>query len=259
MSSEVKVIDRGLQRLLNRLGKKFEVTIGIHESQGAVVHKQQDRSFAAIDKSGKALQKYEGMAERGGESRAARFAKRLAKFDARPMPKSPKARSMRAVKRSLLVQASQEMTAREIRGHIGATNAAFDLERHRAHRARMVAKYGDKKRAAPALIDLASWHEFGIGVPRRSFIGDWFDLNEQAAHKTLRKICGAHVMGKEDLSTSLRRFAAWGVGEVQQRIADRIAPPLAPSTIRQKKGKDVPLINTGQLRSSIRGRVRVEK
>lgn len=260
MTSEVKVIDHGLQRLLDRLGKKFMVTVGVHEAQGAVPHKERERSFNAIDKAGKALQKFEGMADRGKTSREARFMKRLAKFDARPQPKSERARARRAVRRALIVAASQDMTRTEMRGHIGAAGAEMALNRYRAQRARNIERFGDKKRAIPTLIEVAGFHEFGFGVPRRSFIADWFDQNEQTAHKTLRKICGNHIQGKEDLKTSLTKFSAWAVGDIQQRIEAGIPPlPLAPSTIRQKKGKAVPLINTGQLRSSIRGRVRVEK
>lgn len=259
MTSEIKDIDHGLQRLLDRLGKKFMVTVGVHEAEGVVPHKQQERSFNAIDKAGKLLQRHEGSAEKGKVSREARLAKQLAKFDARPQPKTAAARSRRAVRRALIVSKGQEMTAREIRGHIGATNAEADLNRYRAQRARNIARFGDKKRAAPALIDVAGFHEFGLGVPRRSFIADWFDANEQTAHKTLRKLCGNHVQGKEDLKTSLTKFSVWAVGQIQDRIAAGIQPPLAPSTRRQKKGKAVPLINTGQLRSSIRGRVRIEK
>lgn len=260
MTSSVKVVDKGLQRLLDRLGKKFMVTIGVHEAEGQVPHKQQERSFASIDKHGKELQKQEGRADKGATSRQARFAKRLAKFDARPLPKSAAARSRRAVKRALLVLKSQEMTAAEMRAHAGAAVAEHALGIARAHRARLIAKYGDKKRAAPSLIEIAGYHEFGFGVPRRSFIADWYDQNEQQAHKMLRRIAGVHVQGKETLDRSLKRFAAWGVGEIQARIAAGIAPPLAPSTLRQKgANKTTPLINTGQLRSSIRGRVRIEK
>ena len=40
------------------------------------------------------------------------------------------------------------------------------------------------------------------------------------------------------------------VGDVQQRIRNRIPPPNAPYTIA-RKGSDVPLIDTGRLRQSI--------
>lgn len=259
MTSIVKQKDRGMQRLLDRLGKNFQVSIGLHEAEGALPHKQHERTFNAIDKAGKALQKFEGMAEGGKASREARLQKALAKFDARPMPKTAKARSRRAVRRALMVSKGAEMTTREMRGHFGAAGAERDLHRWRAQRARNIERFGDKKRAVPSLIEIATFHEFGFGVPRRSFIADWFDQNEMQAGKVLRKLAGNHVAGKEDLKTSLTKFSTWAVGQVQARIAAGIAPPLAPSTIRQKQGKTVPLINTGQLRSSIRGRVKIQK
>jgi len=107
--------------------------------------------------------------------------------------------------------------------------------------------------------EIGGFHEFGFGVPRRSFIADWFDQSLEQNRKTLFKICQPAVRNPEYLDTALTRFAAWAVGQVQARIAAGIEPPLAPSTLRQKArhghAKETPLIDTGQLRSSIRGKV----
>jgi hypothetical protein len=240
--------------------QKFMVTVGVHEAEGSVQHKQpggQERSTTAIDKSAKHLGRYETMASKGATARAARFEKRLAKFDARPSPRTAAAQAKRAVKRALIVAASQDMSGREIKGHFGAMTAERDLQRWKAQRERNIAQFGEKSRAAPSLLEIAGYHEFGFGVPRRSFIADWYDQNEVDARHQLHQLASEAIQGHEPLKTSLTKFGAWAVGSIQARIATHIQPELAASTIRQKHGKAVPLINTGQLRSSIRARVKV--
>lgn len=107
--------------------------------------------------------------------------------------------------------------------------------------------------------EVGAFHEFGLGVPRRSFIADWFDQNLDQNKATLFQILQPCIQKPTYLDTALQRFAAWAVGQVQLRIASGIEPELAESTKRQKRkhghAKDVPLIDTGQLRSSIRGKV----
>ena len=107
--------------------------------------------------------------------------------------------------------------------------------------------------------EIGGYHEFGFGVPRRSFIADWFDQNYQENHDALFKVVKPAFTKPEYLDTALTRFAAWAVGQVQARRAAGIMPELAPSTLKQKArhghAKEVPLINTGQMRASIRGRI----
>ncbi len=97
--------------------------------------------------------------------------------------------------------------------------------------------------------DIATKHELGIGVPERSFIRDWADESERDNRKLLRRIPRAITRG-----TSVRQAAEQVghamVGSIQQRISAGIDPPLAKKTI-ERKGSSTPLINTGQLRSSI--------
>jgi hypothetical protein len=110
------------------------------------------------------------------------------------------------------------------------------------------------------LITVAAAHEFGIGTVRRSFIADWFDGNEPEIRVALQKIATAGVKRGMPLDQAMKRFGAWCVGQIQQRIADGIAPELSERRKAEKaelsgKAKDTPLILTGQLRSSIRSNV----
>ena len=107
--------------------------------------------------------------------------------------------------------------------------------------------------------DVAAFHEFGLGVPRRSFIGDWSDENEEANRKVLRQT--AEAVAKGSVATAeqgLDRAGLHFVGEIQRRIRDGIAPELEDATIAQK-GSATPLIDTGQLWQSIRHRVKPAK
>lgn len=101
-----------------------------------------------------------------------------------------------------------------------------------------------------SVVALASIHEFGIGVPERSFIRAWFDENDVRAKEALRLLLVSVVEGKRQPAQALELFALWAVGEIQARMARGIPPALAARTIADK-GSSVPLIDTGQLRSSI--------
>jgi hypothetical protein len=93
-----------------------------------------------------------------------------------------------------------------------------------------------------------------LGVPERSFIRAWADENEQRNKANLRKIAEEVFDGKYDIRTGLDRLGLLFVGKIQARIKGHIAPPNAPSTIAKKKSS-TPLINLGQLWSSILSKV----
>lgn len=103
------------------------------------------------------------------------------------------------------------------------------------------------------VLQVAAFQEFGTSrAPRRSFIADWSDENEEAHKAQLRSMAKAVIAGSvKSVDQGLQRLGNLYVGEVQRRIAQGIEPPLAESTIK-RKGSSKPLIDTGQLRSSIR-------
>lgn len=103
-----------------------------------------------------------------------------------------------------------------------------------------------------ALIDIAVWNEFGTDtIPARSFIRAWFDENIEVCRENLVKLVqGALIRGETDMTTALERFGLWMQGQIQVRIARGIPPENAPATVA-KKGSSKPLIDTGQLRSSV--------
>jgi hypothetical protein len=110
--------------------------------------------------------------------------------------------------------------------------------------------------AGMTVVALAAIHEFGLGnVPERSFIRAWFDENEDRAKEALRRLLVSVVEGKRQPQQALSLFAQWALGEMQKRMAAGIPPALQPETIRKKtragKTGETPLIDTGQLRSSL--------
>lgn len=108
---------------------------------------------------------------------------------------------------------------------------------------------------ALSVAEIATIHEFGTGkIPQRSFIRAWADESKASNAQTLKAVAEGIVQGKFTLAQGLDRMGLRFVGEIQARIAKGIPPELAPETIA-RKGSSKPLINTGQLRSSIRHKV----
>jgi hypothetical protein len=104
--------------------------------------------------------------------------------------------------------------------------------------------------------DIGTFHEFGTQtVPQRSFVRGWFDERQDFIATTLRTQLQQVVAGKRPLDQALERVALAFEGDVKRRITQNIPPPLKPATIA-RKGSSVALIDTGQLRNSLRGRVK---
>lgn len=98
---------------------------------------------------------------------------------------------------------------------------------------------------------IASVHEFGsVTVPRRSFIGAWFDENVAEITAFERKAAGLLLHGKITEEQYANLVGSKCVGGIQKRIASNIGPPLKAETVRRKKST-VSLIDTGVMRSSV--------
>lgn len=101
------------------------------------------------------------------------------------------------------------------------------------------------------IAEVASFHELGLGVPRRSFLTDYVDENEKALREKMTLIGKAVIEGKiESTAQGLDRFGLLQKGEVQRRIRDGIEPELDDATI-ERKGSSTPLIDGGALWGSI--------
>jgi len=113
------------------------------------------------------------------------------------------------------------------------------------------------------LAGLAAVHEFGSpaqGIPERSFLRSTVDAGALDYSGELVDALSRGLDGKGDLRAAAAKLGARMAGDVQQRIADRIAPDLKPATVAAKvAGRDVPLVDTGRLRQAIDSEVRFEK
>lgn len=104
------------------------------------------------------------------------------------------------------------------------------------------------------VLEIATMHEYGLGVPMRSMIAAWFDANEAKNEEVLRKLGAMVVKGKLTPEQGLEQAGLLMVADVQARITGGIEPPNAPATIA-KKGSSTPLVDTGQMKSAIRHKV----
>lgn len=111
------------------------------------------------------------------------------------------------------------------------------------------------------IVEIGAAHELGAGVPERSFLRSTIDANRAKYQKHMgegfrRELL--EVARTSSLATEGRALKRLGVmvqGDIQKRIAQGIAPPLHPLTIK-RKGSSKPLIDTGQLRASIASETR---
>ena len=101
--------------------------------------------------------------------------------------------------------------------------------------------------------EIGTIHEFGLGVPERSFLRSWADENA-GENQALIKVVGEKVVKGLDIQTGLDQLGLKFVAGIQGKISQGVPPPNAPSTVA-KKGSSTPLIDTGVLRSSIRHKV----
>lgn len=107
----------------------------------------------------------------------------------------------------------------------------------------------------PTVADVAGWQEIGTAtIPPRPFIGGWFDAFKEENRKFAKELALKRMEGKLTYERSLQLMGIRAKAGIQKFISDGINPPNAPSTIARKKSSK-PLIDTGQLRSSIDFRI----
>lgn len=104
-----------------------------------------------------------------------------------------------------------------------------------------------------SIVDIAEANEFGLGVPARPFVSGWAD-NYPDPVGEMRDEAAAALKAGVSPTKRLDALAQVWAGDMQAEISAGIDPENAESTI-ERKGSSTPLIDTGILRSSIRGKV----
>lgn len=102
--------------------------------------------------------------------------------------------------------------------------------------------------------EYATFNEFGMGVPERSFLRSTVDEDREEIARRLETAITDQLDGRRTVGQALERLGLWTVGRVKKKIRDLRDPPNAPRTIALK-GSDNPLIDTGRMRNSIAHRV----
>lgn len=104
--------------------------------------------------------------------------------------------------------------------------------------------------------EIAAIHEYGLGVPERSFVRDFVDGNRSKLHRMMRATALEVARGRSQ-EEAMARFGLAVAGMIKKRMIAGINPPLKESTKERKQqitggnAKDTPLILSGQLISAI--------
>ena len=100
--------------------------------------------------------------------------------------------------------------------------------------------------------EMALIHEFGLGVPERSFLRAAFDKNHPKYLERLNVLTQAIFEGKFTIQQALGLLSLEAASDMRNLIRDGagVPPPNAPATIA-RKGSSRPLVDTGQLINSI--------
>lgn len=104
--------------------------------------------------------------------------------------------------------------------------------------------------------EIAAIHEYGLGVPERSWLRDFVDENRTELLRML-EVTAVQIAQGMDRDVAMNRFGLAVVGMVKQRITSGIEPELDDATKKEKERvtgggpKDTPLIRFGQFISAI--------
>lgn len=107
------------------------------------------------------------------------------------------------------------------------------------------------------LAEVMSAHEFGIGVPRRSWLGDWFDENQEPLKTKMEQAAKSAVRQGRPVSSLLIGVAKFALSGMRKNVRAGILPALSPQRKREKLragvgAKDTPLIFTSQFINSLK-------
>ena len=116
---------------------------------------------------------------------------------------------------------------------------------------------GAAVRGQTTMAEIAATHEYGCpdkNIPQRSFIRDTHDLFLKENLALLKRLEARVFKGAITEHQALTLLGEVASKQMVSRINQGIGPALKPETIRRKKSSK-PLIDTGQLKGSIRFKV----
>ena len=115
------------------------------------------------------------------------------------------------------------------------------------------------------LIMRAFWNEYGTRggasgggwggpVPARPFISTAFEENRNDLNQMKARLWGGVIDGRLDANRAAGLLGEYHQNQVREKITSIDSPPNAPITV-DMKGSSNPLIDTGQMRQSVRHEV----
>ena len=93
-------------------------------------------------------------------------------------------------------------------------------------------------------------HEYGVGVPERSFMRTTIQAKKRDIISLQKKLLRQIIIGSMKVETGLGLVGEFMADAITQKIVAIRTPPNAPYTIKAK-GSTNPLIDTGQMKNSI--------
>lgn len=145
-------------------------------------------------------------------------------------------------------------------------DAAHALERLR-HRLTVLTGFPGEEQHddGPTIAQVAAWNEFGVRgpggawrIPPRPFMRLTAEQRGAEWTRRLTRRLGDVLRGTRDLVSVGSELGQIMRGHVQLQITTLSEPPNAASTLRQKAPRTNPLIDTGQMRQSVRYVVEVD-
>lgn len=112
----------------------------------------------------------------------------------------------------------------------------------------------DGELAEATIADIAFFHENGIGVPKRPWLSGWLNAEQSKIQDFTRKLAAQRVTGDLSSERALKMLAVFSKGAIQKYLVTGNFKPLSEITIARKRSSK-PLIDTGQMRSSLDARV----
>lgn len=109
---------------------------------------------------------------------------------------------------------------------------------------------GSKYESGKTVASVARINEFGLGVPRRSFMRPAVHRNKKELSEILRADYRQTIRNNGNTMNVLSRFGVYVQGLIQNQIILTYSPPNAPSTIK-RKGFNAPLRDTRLMLHSV--------
>lgn len=97
------------------------------------------------------------------------------------------------------------------------------------------------------LAEVASIHEFGLGVPERSMVRQFVDENADQIREWQKRAAEAVIAGEVTAEQVLELLGEQILGAMKERILAGIPPGLSESTKRKRGGDATPLVDTAQM------------